>query len=69
MLVLSREQTVGDSGQTWNLSFLATSPGGSSLCLQRVLFRSAVLVENCFDQLHLQSRGDIDTFCVIHCRQ
>lgn len=33
MLVLSREQTVGDSGQTWNVSFLATSPGGSSLCL------------------------------------
>lgn len=41
MLVLSREQTVGDSGQTWNLSFLATSPGGSSLCLQWVLFVSA----------------------------
>jgi hypothetical protein len=32
LLVLSREQTVGDSGQTWNLSLL-TSPGGSSLCV------------------------------------
>ena len=27
-----------------------------------------VLVENCFDQLHLLSRGGIDTFCAIHCR-
>lgn len=27
-----------------------------------------MLVENCFDQSHLQSRGDINTFCAIHCR-